>query len=109
MTWKARSLKVTKESPLLTEPEVAVKIQYPGVSASIDNDLDTLRSLVKYIGILPKSFFLDEFVHNTRKELKEECDYLMEANKQRLYREMVRRYSTLDCFHVPRVIGSESF
>lgn len=88
---------------------VAVKVQYPGVSTSIDSDLNSLRTLVKYLNILPKSFFLDEFVRNTRRELKEECDYQLEAAKQTLYREMVARWSDPTLLKVPRVIGRSDF
>ena len=54
---------------------VAVKIQYPGVKESIDNDLKNLTRLMQYSGAFPKSMFLDQLIANTRKELFQECDY----------------------------------
>ena len=85
---------------------MAVKIQYPGVSESIDSDLESLKTLVKYFKVLPESFYLDKFVKNTRKELKEECDYGLEKRKQMLYRKLIQEYSDPALFGVPRVIGS---
>jgi aarF domain-containing kinase len=61
---------------------VAMKVQYPGVANSIDSDLNNLKRLMDYTGVFPKTMFLDDFIANTRVELKEECDYEMEAEKQ---------------------------
>lgn len=61
---------------------VAIKIQYPGVADSIDSDLDNLKRLMDYTGVFPKSMFLDDFIRISREELKEECDYELEAQKQ---------------------------
>ena len=89
--------------------EVAVKVQYPGVLNSIDSDLDSLKMLVTYLNLLPKSFYLDEFLLNTRKELKEECDYSLESRKQNLYRALLAEYSDLNFFKVPKIIGNLNF
>lgn len=61
---------------------VAMKVQYPGVAGSIDSDLNNLKRLMDYTGVFPKTMFLDDFIKNTRVELKEECDYVKEAEKQ---------------------------
>ena len=58
---------------------VAMKIQYPGVANSIDSDLDNLKRLMDYTGVFPKTMFLDDFIYNSRIELKEECNYELEA------------------------------
>ena len=31
--------------------------------------------------MFPKTMFLDKLIENTRKELREECDYILEAKK----------------------------
>lgn len=67
--------------------------------------MNTLKTILKNLRILPKSFYLDEFVYNTRKELKEECNYIMESNKQMLYREMILKYSNSSLFSIPQVLG----
>ena len=61
---------------------VAIKIQYPGVANSIDSDLDNLKRLMDYTGVFPKTMFLDDFINISRQELKEECNYELEAEKQ---------------------------
>lgn len=66
--------------------EVAVKVQYPGVMESIESDLNNLKSLMIYTNIFPKTMFLDQLIENTKVELLEECDYLVEAHKQTTYR-----------------------
>ncbi len=57
---------------------MAVKVQYPGVKESIDNDLKNITRLMVYTGAFPKTMFLDQLIANTRKELFQECDYLKE-------------------------------
>jgi aarF domain-containing kinase len=39
-----------------------------------------------YTNIFPKTMFLDKLLEHTKKELYEECDYLVEAAKQERYR-----------------------
>lgn len=43
---------------------------------------------MEYTNIFPKTMFLDKLIANTRKELHEECDYKIEAAKQRNYRKL---------------------
>lgn len=80
---------------------VVLKIQYPGVANSIDSDLDNLKRLMNYTGIFPKSMFLDDFISNTRVELKEECNYTLEAEKQMRYHELAKSIKNVS---VPQVI-----
>jgi aarF domain-containing kinase len=81
--------------------KVVLKIQYPGVSNSIDSDLDNLKRLMNYTGIFPKSMFLDDFIKNTRIELKEECDYVLEKEKQMKYLELCK---SVQGVQVPKII-----
>ena len=39
--------------------EVALKVQYPGVGDSIDNDVKNLLSMLRLSGMLPKGMYLD--------------------------------------------------
>ena len=79
----AASIGQVHRATLKDGTKVVLKIQYPGVASSIDSDLDNLKRLMNYTGIFPKTMFLDDFINNTRIELKEECDYIIEAEKQR--------------------------
>lgn len=74
---------------------VAVKIQFPGVAASIDSDLNNIKRVFKYFNLIPKGMFIDNLILNLGKELKEECDYIVEAQKQMKYREYVSDDSDL--------------
>lgn len=87
---------------------VAVKIQYEGISESIDSDLKSLSILVKTFNLLPKSFFFDQFLENTKKELKEECDYEVEKLKQKKYIKMMKELKINDEYSVPEVIDELS-
>lgn len=80
---------------------VAVKIQYPGVAASISSDLNNLSVLLTASRLLPKGLFLDKTIANARTELGWECDYVREAACQTRFRDLlVDEQST---FIVPKV------
>ena len=66
--------------------KIAMKIQYPGIAKSIDSDLNNIRKLMNYTNFLPKRLFLDQIIIHTRNELYEECDYEIEAEKQKKFR-----------------------
>jgi aarF domain-containing kinase len=81
--------------------DVAVKIQYPGVAQSINSDLNSVRRLLVYPGILPRSFFTEDILRNISNELLEECDYITEARKQTEFRQLLLN---LKGYYAPRVI-----
>ncbi|KAM4056036.1 ABC1 family protein [Hirsutella rhossiliensis] len=70
--------------------KVAVKIQFPGVAASIDSDLDNLAILLNATKLLPKGLYLNKTIDNARVELGWECDYEREAQCARRYKELLR-------------------
>lgn len=85
---------------------VAIKVQYPGVAASIDSDLDNLAVLLTASRLLPKGLYLDKTIANARVELAWECDYKREA-------ECGKRFKTLlqdepNVFTVPSIIDEVS-
>lgn len=80
--------------------DVAVKVQYPGVAESIDSDLNNIKRLMKYTNIFPRQLFLDEIIKNARLELKEECDYIREADKQLVFRDMIKNETN---YYVPKI------
>ena len=73
----------------LDEKQLAIKIQYPGIKESIDSDMQNVLNLMKYTKIFPKTLFVDKLIINTKKELYEECNYLIEAEKQERFRKLV--------------------
>ena len=89
-----------------TGQEVAVKVQYPGVSSSIDSDLNNLSVLLTASRLLPSGLFLDRTIANARTELAWECDYLREAECATRFKKLVA--DETDIFTVPTVISEAS-
>ncbi|MDR3549244.1 MAG: AarF/ABC1/UbiB kinase family protein [Candidatus Pacebacteria bacterium] len=79
---------------------VAIKIQYPGIADSIDQDLDNFKRIVKVTNIIPKGLFIDTMVESIRVEFKDECDYLREADKLIKYKAMLK---DAPYYYVPNV------
>jgi predicted unusual protein kinase regulating ubiquinone biosynthesis (AarF/ABC1/UbiB family) len=68
--------------------QLAVKIQYPGVRASIDSDVDNVATLLRMSGLLPKGIDIGPLLADAKRQLQVEADYLQEAAS-------LRRYGTL--------------
>jgi predicted unusual protein kinase regulating ubiquinone biosynthesis (AarF/ABC1/UbiB family) len=78
---------------------LVLKIQYPGVRAAIDSDLDNAAALIRWSGMLPEELDLAPLLAEARKQLHEEADYAREGA-------YMARFSALlehdDRFVVPR-------
>ena len=85
---------------------VAVKIQYPGVSSSIDSDLNNLSILLTASRLLPKGLYLDKTIANARTELAWECDYVREAGAAKRFKALLS--DEQDTFLVPSIIDEAS-
>jgi predicted unusual protein kinase regulating ubiquinone biosynthesis (AarF/ABC1/UbiB family) len=80
---------------------LAIKVQYPGVAASIDSDLDNVATLLKLFRLLPPGLDIDRLLQIARVQLHEETDYELEASHLRQYR---ARLEGDDLFRVPEVL-----
>jgi aarF domain-containing kinase len=80
---------------------VAVKIQYPGVAASISSDLNNLSVLLNASKLLPKGLYLEKTIANARLELGWECDYVREAECAKRFAKILE--AEKDVFSVPRI------
>ncbi len=80
-TFAAASIGQVHYGETLEGKAVAIKIQYPGIKESIDSDMQNILNLMKYTKIFPKTLFVDKLILNTKKELYEECNYIIEAEK----------------------------
>jgi predicted unusual protein kinase regulating ubiquinone biosynthesis (AarF/ABC1/UbiB family) len=69
--------------------ELAIKVQYPGIAASIDSDLDNLVSLLKLSHLVPAGLEIDSLAQEARRQLHEEADYLLEAQQMARYGRLV--------------------
>lgn len=68
---------------------VALKIQYPGVARSIDSDVNNLAGLLRMTRILPVEVDISEIVNEAKRQLRQEADYLREAEHLKRYRILV--------------------
>lgn len=59
--------------------DLAIKVQYPGVRASIDSDLDNLAALLRVLGMPGRALDLTPLLSEARAQLHAEADYLAEA------------------------------
>lgn len=64
---------------------VAIKVQYPGVAASIDADVDNVATLLRLSSLLPASLDIAPLLHEAKQQLREEADYHREAEQMRRY------------------------
>lgn len=64
---------------------VAIKVQYPGVAASIDADVDNVATLLRLSTLLPDSLDIAPLLAEAKQQLREEADYIREAEQMRRY------------------------
>ena len=89
-----------------SETRVAIKVQYPGVSDSIDSDLNNLSILLTASRLLPKGLYLEKTIANARTELAWECDYVREAEAARRFRSLLADEASV--YRVPAIIDHAS-
>ncbi len=80
--------------------KMAIKIQYPGVAQSIDSDLNNIKRLFEYFKIFPKGLYIDELIKNLGNELKMECDYIQESEKQMIFKDL---FKSDPLFYIPEI------
>ena len=79
---------------------LAIKIQYPGVAASIDSDVANVAALLKLFRLLPAGLEIDPLLDMARRQLHDETDYALEASHLRQYR---ARLGNDELLRVPEV------
>lgn len=80
--------------------QLALKIQYPGVARSIDNDVQNVATVLRLTHLLPRDADFSELLAEAKRQLRRETDYFVEAEFQRRYRAFV---ADEPAFVVPRV------
>ena len=83
----------------------AMKVQYDGVRKAIDNDLRSLRWLLRALGILPKELDLDDVFLEIREMLLQETDYRLEKMTLETYAKFLNGHPD---YVIPRVIEKYS-
>jgi predicted unusual protein kinase regulating ubiquinone biosynthesis (AarF/ABC1/UbiB family) len=59
--------------------QLAIKVQYPGVRASIDSDVDNVATLIRLSGLLPRHMDIAPLLTEAKRQLHDEADYAREA------------------------------
>lgn len=72
---------------------LAIKVQYPGVADSIEADVDNVASLLKLSTLLPASLDIAPLLAEAKVQLREEADYVREAQQMRHYRQLLAEQS----------------
>jgi len=80
--------------------DLALKIQYPGVAKSINSDVDNMAMFLRLVNILPVEMDIKGIIAEAKRQLRQEADYMIEADYLRDYRELVKDDEQ---FVVPRV------
>lgn len=68
---------------------LAIKVQYPGIAASIDADVDNVGSLLRLSTLLPATLDIAPLLSEAKRQLHEEADYLREADQMRRYQSLL--------------------
>lgn len=68
---------------------LAIKVQYPGIAASIDADVDNVASLLRMSGLLPAGLNIAPLLAEAKRQLHEEADYRREAAQMRRYQALM--------------------
>ena len=68
---------------------LAIKVQYPGVRASIDADVDNVATLLRVSGLLPKELDVAPLLAEAKRQLAEEADYDREGAQMALFGQLL--------------------
>ncbi len=101
-TWEplaAASIGQVHEAVALDGRRLALKIQYPGVARSIESDVDNVATLLRLARLLPGDVDLSGILAEAKRQLRQEADYLAEADHLDRYAALLRDEPGL---HVPR-------
>ena len=91
--------------------EIVLKVQYPGVSDSIDSDLKILKTIAStYCQMTGRQMKLESLFQEFQTILHQEVDYLCEANFQKEYASLIKKIDSQSGFkyHVPEVFDEIS-
>ncbi len=101
----AASLGQVHKAQLKNGADVVVKIQYPGVDKTVDQDLQNMQALLHVFtrltrDVLRQKFEVDELYQEMEERLQEELDYVHEAKNINRFR---RLFADDDEVIIPRV------
>lgn len=99
----AASLGQVHQAQIETKTKLAIKIQYPGIAASIQSDMKLVRGIMKSLSFstsfLPRYDIIDAVLDKIHEQLEREIDYQLEADNTRWF----AQHLTIPNVHVPNV------
>ncbi|SGZ04199.1 BQ5605_C032g11050 [Microbotryum silenes-dioicae] len=105
---QVHSARLSSRSPFAAQyppsMRVAIKVQFPGVRASIKSDLANLKWMLMASSVLPRGLFLENTIKVMERELDDECDYVREAHCGTRMRDLLSEYGMSARFGAPRVV-----
>lgn len=75
--------------------DLAIKLQYPGVRASIDSDVDNIAALMRLPGLVPRGMDMAPLLAAAKQQLHDEADYAAEAAHLRHFAALLAGSETL--------------
>ena len=75
----AASIGQVHRAKTLDGRDLAIKVQYPGVRASIDSDVDNVATLLRLSGLLPSTLDITPLLLEAKRQLREETNYQAEG------------------------------
>lgn len=69
--------------------DLAIKVQYPGIRASIDSDVDNVAALMRMSGLVPGRLDVKPLLAEAKRQLHEEADYRRESAQMRRFGELL--------------------
>ena len=101
----AASLGQVHQAQLKSGEEVVVKVQYPGVDTTVEQDLKNLKALLQVFtlilrDVMRQNFDATEIYQEMEERLREEIDYVNEANNIAVFQ---RLFAKDDEVIIPRV------
>jgi predicted unusual protein kinase regulating ubiquinone biosynthesis (AarF/ABC1/UbiB family) len=75
----AASIGQVHRARALDGSNLAIKIQYPDIAASIDSDVDNAHLLLRTTGLLPRHIDIQPLLTEAKTQLHDEASYLREA------------------------------
>ncbi len=107
----AASLGQVHRATLKSGEQVVVKIQYPGVDETVDQDLRNIQALLKVFTLIGRDVMQQEIDHREvfqelEERLSEELDYENEAKNNRRFRKMFADDPEVEVPHVVSELSS---
>ncbi len=95
----AASIGQVHRAETLDGSRLAIKVQYPGIRASIDSDVDNIATLLRLPGLLPRGMGIAPLLQAAKAQLHDEADYAAEATHLRRFGDLMASSQT---FVVPQ-------